>query len=144
MQPDFDGFFRVYSDLYNRALRGDADYSAIAACFSSSFIAAGPQGVRCGQNDAAFRETLQNGYAFYRQIGTRSMSTVRCETVKIDAAHFMVKVFYCAEYQKESAAPVTIDFDVTYLLETTQGEPKIFAFIAGDEMDAYRRAGLID
>lgn len=142
MRPDFELFFRTYSDLYNRALGDDPDYDAIAARFSSCFVAAGAEGVRCGENDGEFRAALERSYAFYRKIGTKRMSALRCETVEIDAAHFMVKVFYRAGYAKPGA-PVTIDFDVTYLLETTQGEPKIFAFIAGDEMDAYRRAGLI-
>lgn len=143
MRPNFDSFFRAYSDLYNQALTDAPDYSGIAACFSPCFIAAGPTGVRCGENDETFRAALEQGYAFYKQVGTKRMNTLRCETTDIDAAHFMVKVFYRADYEK-AGKPVSIDFDVTYLLETSQGAPKIFAFIAGDEMEAYKRAGLMD
>jgi hypothetical protein len=113
------------------------------ARFSDCFIGAGPQGVNCAENDEAFRKTLERGYAFYRQIGTKRMSVVRFDVTGIDATHHMVKVFYHADYEK-SGRPIGVDFDVTYLLDTGKGEPKIFAFISGDEMEAYKKSGLID
>lgn len=140
---DFDRYFREYAELYNQALHAAADYDAIMARFAGCFIAAGPEGVKCGENDAAFRATLEQGYAFHKQIGTKHMSVRRCEVAEIDAAHHMVKVFYNCAYEKKGK-PIGIDFDVTYLLEASSGAPKIFGFVAGDEMAAYRKAGLID
>jgi hypothetical protein len=143
MKPDFDQFFRTYADLYNQALTDRPDYEAITARFASCFIAAGPAGVKCGENDKTFRNTLEQGYAFYRKIGTKRMSVRRYEATEIDAAHSMVKVFYRAEYDKEGK-PISIDFDLTYMIDHGADEPKIFAFVAGDEMAAFKRHGLID
>ncbi len=143
MTPDFANYFEDYTALYNQALTDTPDYEAIMARFSDCFIGAGPQGVNCAENDEAFRKTLERGYAFYRQIGTKRMSVVRFDVTGIDATHHMVKVFYHADYEK-SGRPIGVDFDVTYLLDTGKGEPKIFAFISGDEMEAYKKSGLID
>lgn len=141
--PDFNLFFERYAQLYTQALSDAPDYEAIAACFSSCFIAAGPQGVQCGVNDEHFLETLKGGYAFYKKIGTKQMRVRRTLETQIDAAHYLVKVFYHADYKKADGAAVAIEFDVTYLIDTHEDTPKIFAFIAGDEMEAYRRAGLV-
>ena len=143
MIPDFDSYFESYAALYNRALADTSALKDIMARFSECFIAAGPGGVNCGENNEAFRKELEEGYGFHTQIGTKRMSKMRCEVTGIDATHHMVKVFYHADYEK-SRKQVGLDFDVTYLLDSGKGEPKIFAFIAGDEMAAYRRAGLLD
>ena len=71
------------------------------------------------------------------------MRAERIDVTDIDATHHMVKVFYHADYEKDGK-PIGVDFDVTYLLDSGKGEPKIFAFISGDEMEAYRKAGLVD
>jgi hypothetical protein len=143
MKPDFDQFFRTYADLYNQALTGEPDYEAIVAHFAKCFIAAGPNGIQCGENDETFRNALEQGYAFYRKIGTKRMSVRRCEVTEIDGAHAMVRVFYCADYDKDGKA-ISIDFDLTYMIDHGASEPKIFAFVTGDEMVAFKQHGLID
>ncbi len=143
MTPDFVSYFESYTALYNQALTDNPDYDAIMVRFSDCFIAAGPQGVACGKTDETFRKTLDQGYAFYKQVGTKRMRAERIDVTEIDATHHMVKVFYHADYEKDGK-PIGVDFDVTYLLDSGKGEPKIFAFISGDEMEAYRKAGLVD
>jgi hypothetical protein len=143
MMPDFDSYFESYSALYNRALTDISAYKDIMTRFSDCFIAAGPDGVKCGENDEAFRKQLEGGAAFHRQIGTKRMTKVRCDVAEIDATHHMVKVSYHADYEKDGRK-VGLDFDVTYMLDSGKGEPRIFAFVAGDEMEAYRKAGLVD
>ena len=95
------------------------------------------------ENDEAFRKQLEEGYGFHKEIGTKRMIKTRCDVTSIDATHHLAKVFYHADYEKDGKR-VGLDFEVTYLLDSGKGEPKIFAFIAGDEMAAYRQAGLID
>jgi hypothetical protein len=143
MKPDFDQYFRVYTDLYNQALTAEPDYEAIMAHFATCFIAAGPDGVRCGENDETFHNALKQGYDFYRKIGAKRMSVRRCETTKIDDTHAMVRVFYSADYDK-NGKPITIYFDLTYMIDHAADAPKIFAFVAGDEMAVFKQHGLID
>jgi hypothetical protein len=143
MQPDFDRFFRAYADAYNRSLGGRVDHEAIMASFADCFVAAGPGGVNCGKNDDSFRAALDQGYAFYKSIGTRHMAVRSVSVTPIDDWHHMAKVSYRAGYEKEGRE-LNIDFDVTYLLQTRDGVSRIFAFIAGDEIGVYREHGLID
>jgi hypothetical protein len=143
MPHSIPAFFESYANLYNQALAGENVFDEISARFSPRFIAAGPQGVSTGKQGAAFRRTLARAYGFYRSIGTRKMVAKRVETTPIDANHCMAKVFFCAEYRKPEGSPIRLEFDVTYLLDVSTTKPKIFGFIAGDEMALYRQHVLI-
>lgn len=142
MTPDYDTFFAGYVDAYNRSLGDTVDTDGIRAYFADSFIGSGPTGSRCGLNDESFADSLRQGYAFYRSIGTRCLSLRRLDVSEIDAAHDQVRVFYRAEYEK-AGQPISIDFDVVYLLQTVTGKTTIFAFISGDETALYKQYGLI-
>jgi hypothetical protein len=143
MTPDFERFFRDYADAFNRSLGETVDAKAIRASFAACFIGAGPAGVECGANDDGFAAKLEQGYAFYKKIGTQRMTVRRIEVTAIDPLHHMVKVFYRADYRKPNGETPAIDFDLTYLLQTRDGISRIFTFIAGDEMEAYRKHGLM-
>lgn len=143
MPHNIPAFFESYANLYNRALAGENVFGEIASRFSPRFIAAGPDGVSTGKQGAAFRRMLAKGYAFYRQIGTRKMTAKRVETSRIDANHMIAKVFYCAEYRKPDGSDLKLEFDVTYFLDVSTTKPKIFGFVAGDEMGLYKQHGLI-
>ncbi|RYY98542.1 MAG: nuclear transport factor 2 family protein [Alphaproteobacteria bacterium] len=143
MPHNIASFFESYANLYNRALAGENVFGDIAARFSPRFIAAGPDSVSTGKQDAAFRRQLGKMYAFYRSIGTQKMTSKRVETTPIDANHMMAKVFYCGQYRKPDGTDLKIDFDVTYFLDVSTTKPKIFGFVAGDEMALYRQHGLV-
>jgi hypothetical protein len=143
MPHNIPAFFESYANLYNRALAGEDVYGEIMSRFADKFIAAGPEGVATGKQGGAFRRMLDKGYRFYRRIGTKKMTARRVEVTPIDAAHSMAKVFFCADYVKPDGSPLKIDFDITYMLDISGAKPKIFAFVAGDEMGVYREHGLI-
>lgn len=143
MPHSIPAFFDSYANLYNRALAGEDVFDEIMARFAPKFIAVGPDGVSTGKQDGAFRRTLEKGYRFYRDIGTRKMTAKRVEVTPIDGCHCMAKVYYAADYQKKDGSPLRIEFDVTYFLDTSTVKPKIFGFVAGDEMALYRQHGLI-
>jgi hypothetical protein len=143
MPHSLPAFFESYANLYNRALAGEDVFEEIMSRFAPQFIAAGPQGVSTGKQGAAFRRTREKGYRFYREIGTLKMTAKRVEVTPVDAAHSMAKVFYCADYVKQDGSQLRLDFDVTYLLDTSTLKPKIFGFVAGDEMGLYKQHGLI-
>jgi hypothetical protein len=140
--PDYEQFFAGYVDAFNRSLGEAVDVDGIRAHFADCFVGASPSGAACGQNDDSFAEALQQGYAFYRSMGTKAMSVRSLDVTAIDDTHDMVRVSYRAGYEKDGT-PIDIDFDVTYLLQTVADKTTIFAFIAGDEMARYREHGLI-
>jgi hypothetical protein len=141
-QSDFESFFEGYVEAYNRSLGDSVDHEAIQTHFSPSFIGAGPGTLMTGDNDEAFARTLQKGFAFYRSIGTKKMNITSVQITDIDESHYLAKVHYSAEYDKDGE-PLTIPFPVSYMLEDTEGQLRIFGFIAGDEMALYRQYGLI-
>jgi hypothetical protein len=143
MPHNIPAFFESYANLYNRALAGENVFADLASRFSPKFIAAGPDGVVTGKQGAAFRRQLDKAYRFYRQIGTKRMTAKRVEVTKIDEAHSMAKVHYCADYVKPDGSPLKLEFDVAYFLDMSTVKPKIFGFVAGDEMGLYRQHGLI-
>jgi len=136
-------FFAGYVDAFNRSLAETVDTEGIQRHFSSCFVGAGPQGVQCGQNDEQFTEMLQQGYAFYRQVGTKSMSVRNVTTTPIDDAHWLARVAYRAHYVKPGGEPLDLDFEVSYMLAEREEAYEIFAFVTGDEMALYREHGLL-
>jgi hypothetical protein len=143
VQADIERFFQDYVAAFNRSLGESPDFETIQAAFAPCFVAAGPTGVICGQNDDSFREILEQGYAFYRSIGTRSMTLLSIDLTPIDANHQMARVFYSSEYQRRDGDLVTIDFDVIYMLHIENATTQIFAYVAGDEQALLREHGLV-
>lgn len=145
---DYDRFFKKYAGAYNDALEGRLDTALIRSFFSDCFLAAGPETIRTGHNNWFFAFVLRRAYSFYRKIGTRHLSISHIEVTGIDQFHDMVKVGYSAAYRKKDGDRLCINFEVTYLLQTRTGprsdlSTKIFAFIGGDEMKAYKEKALI-
>lgn len=143
-EVNYDLFFEGYVDAYNRALEGHLDTALIRGFFTDRFLAAGPDEVNTGKNNFLFSLALRKAYAFYRKIGTRRMKVLHTVDTPIDEKHDMVKVFYRADYVRpRNNQPLSIDFCIVYFLVKTSLQPKIFAFVSDDEMQAYRDAGLV-
>jgi len=142
--PDYEDFFDGYARAFERSLGERVDVAAIRGFFAEAFISAGLNGVAAGANDATFEEKLKAGYAFYKAIGTRSMKVDRVGVDTLYEDHDRVRVFYTAGYRKRDGSEESIAFDVLYLLQRRAGGPKIFGFIAGDEMALFREHGLVD
>lgn len=138
-------FFAAYAARMNRAL-GDPpeeDAEATVTAFATCFIEASPEGVKCGQNNAEFKQAIPMGLQFYRSIGTKAMTIRATEITQIDEIHWMAKVSWGAHYEPKDGRKFDIDFDVTYLLQLKDDQPKIFCYVTGDEQQAYREHGLV-
>ncbi len=142
-EPTLEKFFTDYARRFNEGLKGNVDVEATTAAFASCFIEASIHGVICGNNDDRFRDMIPRGTDFYRSIGTVAMDVRSTEITPLDNHHDMVRVFWNSQYVKKDGTPVTIAFDVVYLLEDTSGQPKIFGYVTGDEQQVLRDYGLI-
>lgn len=138
-------FFESYAARFARALAdpADVDVEATAAAFADCFLGAGPQGVACGQNDAAFRAQIPQGYGFYRRIGITSIAVSSIAPTPLDTRHWSVRVGWTEGYDNGRRAG-EVSFEVIYFLQMTGDGPKIFAWITGDEEGELRRLGLHD
>jgi hypothetical protein len=138
-----EDFFIAYEKLYDNALAAEkVDADATAAVFTDCFMEASPLGVICGKNGKEFKEKVEQGYAFYRSIGTESMDIVKKEITILDEYHAMAKIHWSAGLVKKDLQEVMIEFDVIYFLQELDGKIRIFAYIAEDEQKAYKEHGI--
>lgn len=143
-QPDYEAFFSNYVDVFNRSVKGDVDTDAIRASYAEYFVSAGVGAVQGGANDEKYAEVLRQGAGFYRAIGLQGMTLRRVEVMPVDADHDIVRSYLRADYRRKNGETLSIEFDLVYMLQRREGGPKIFAFVAGDEMGLYRQYGLVD
>ncbi|HEX5686229.1 MAG TPA: hypothetical protein VFY73_19545 [Ideonella sp.] len=143
--PDYDALFHDYAAVFERSLGDVVDSAAIRGFFAESFVSAGPNGqLQMGSNDTGFEQALQQAYGFYKAIGTQRMWVERVRAQAIDGEHDIVQVAYIAEYLRPDGERLSIPFQVSYLMQRRAQGPKIFGFVAGDEMAVYRQHGLVD
>jgi hypothetical protein len=121
---------------------GDVDMDDVAALYASEFIAASPAGVMTGKNDEQLRQAMVQGYARYRAIGTKEMRIRGLRISPIDEHHCVAHVAWGASYVRKDQADVVIDFDVHYLVQQLDAEPKVFGWISGDEQALLREHGI--
>ena len=131
-----------YERVFNASLHGDADMDEVAALYASEFIAASPAGVMTGKNDEQLRKVMVQGYARYRAIGTKEMRIQGLRISPIDEHHCVAHVAWRASYVRKDQAEVVIDFDVHYLVQQLDAEPKVFGWISGDEQALLREHGI--
>jgi predicted ester cyclase len=136
-------FFERYADRFNRSLEGGkVSVAEVADSFASHFVEASPAGVQGAKNGLLFRWMIPRGFAHYKKLGTTRMAISDLSLEPLDADHALAKVHWDSRYIKEDGSKDRIEFDVTYLLHFEQGEPKIFAYITGDEERVLREHGL--
>ncbi len=136
-------FFERYARCFNRSLGGDMDMDEVASLYAAEFVAASPAGVMAGKNDDQLKEVMAQGYAHYRAIGTKDMRLRTVRLSPIDDHHCVAHVAWTATYARQDQADVAIDFDVHYLVQKLDGEPKVFGWVSGDEQALLRKHGII-
>lgn len=140
---DIRAFFKQYEKCFNQALAGEVDLDDVAALYASEFIAASPAGVMTGKNDDQLKQVMAQGYARYREMGTKEMRLGLVRLSSIDEQHCMAHVAWTAFYSRSGKPDVAIDFDVHYLVRTSEGKPKVFGWISGDEQALLKEHGII-
>lgn len=110
-----------------------------APFFAEHFISAGPQG-SIAQNREEFIKMAQQSAEFYRKVGQTSAKILSLTETEISAAYDLVKVHWGVTFEKTGEK--LIEFDVSYIVQTIGGEPKIILFIAHqDEQEAMKELG---
>lgn len=144
-EPDYESFFHDYVEVFNRSITEAVDVEAIRASYAEYFVSATVGGlVQGGANDGKYADVLKQGAEFYRALGLQRMVVVKVEAASIDDGHDLVRPFFRADYERKDGKAVSIEFDVAYMIQRRDDGPKIFAFVAGDEMALYKKHGLVD
>jgi hypothetical protein len=142
METSVRKLFERYERVFNASLHGDVDMDEVTALYASEFIAASPAGVMTGKNDEQLRQAMVQGYARYRAIGTKEMRIRGLRISPIDEHHCVAHIAWRASYVRKDQADVVIDFDVHYLVQQLDAEPKVFGWISGDEQALLREHGI--
>ncbi len=143
MDASVKKLFERYERFFGRSLAGDIDIDEAASLYASEFIAATPAGVMTGKNDDDFRQSMAQGHARYRAIGTKEMRIRHVAISPIDEHHCVAHVAWTATYARKDQADVAIDFDVHYLVQKLDGEPKVFGWVSGDEQAVLKAYGIV-
>jgi hypothetical protein len=143
METSVRKLFERYERFFKQSLGGDIDMDEAASLYASSFIAASPAGVMAGKNDDQFKQAMTQGYAHYRAIGTKEMRIRNVAISPIDELHCVAHVAWTATYARQDQPDTAIDFDVHYLVQQLDGEPKVFGWVSGDEQALLKKHGVI-
>ncbi len=143
MEDSVRKLFERYESVFGQALRGDVDMDEVASLYASEFLAASPAGVMTGKNDDQLKQVMAQGYARYRAIGTKGMRIRSVALSPVDERHCVAHVAWTAIYARQDQADLAIDFDVHYLVQKLEGEPKVFGWVSGDEQALLRKHGII-
>src|SRR5262245_19593679 len=136
--------FAGYERGFNAALAepSAANLGRLRRAFAPYVVGSNPLGVRGSKNGLLFRLMLGRGFARYRRIGMRQMRIEALTVTPIDNQHALSRVRWHSEYERPGT-PVSIDFDVTYLIRSGKKGLQIFGFVSGDEEKALRDHGLL-
>jgi hypothetical protein len=122
-------FFREYGDLS----LGD-DPQAIAACYTESFIAAGPKGSMSFKNDKKFIKWLKQVKEFNAKTGMQDLKVIKVKSTAIGNFCTSATVTWAAVFEKRKAEPVK--FDITYFLYHPEDtSPKIMMYISHEDQE---------
>ncbi|MFZ5893918.1 MAG: ester cyclase [Myxococcota bacterium] len=136
-------FFLRYAERFNQSLQGkEVDPKEVADSFARHFVEASPIGVNGGKNGLLFRWMIPRGFAHYKKIGATQMNIKKLDVEPLDPGHALAKVEWDSRYAKPDGSEEHIAFDVTYLLHYEHEDPKIFAYITGDEERILREHGI--
>ena len=136
-------FFRRYQHFFMEALAGRMDANELSELYTSDFIAASSAGIMTGKNDDTLRRHMIDGYDHYRAIGTKSMQVRHIRLSPIDDWHAVAHVGWTAVYAKAGQADISIEFDVHYLVQELEGQPKIFGWVSGAEEALLSESGVL-
>jgi len=134
--------FERYERFFKKSLRGGVDMDEVASIYAPVFIAASPKGVMTGKNDDQLKQVMDQGYAHYRAIGTTDMHIRDVRISPIDEHHCVAHVAWTGVYNRKEQPDIAIDFDVHYLVQKLDGDPKIFGWVSGDEQALLKKHGI--
>ncbi|KLN57250.1 nuclear transport factor 2 family protein [Variovorax paradoxus] len=141
MQQAVKELFERYARHFNDALTAEPDLEAIADLYTDTFVAASPSGIMSGKNDDELRKVMADGFARYREMGTKKMEVSDLRVTPIDEIHGLAHVDWRATYHVDGALKV-IDFTNVYLIRVDGTKGKVFGWITGDENAELKKHGI--
>ena len=134
-REQLDMLFKQYEEAFDKL-----DLKAISEYYADTFISAGPKGT-ISQSKKEFTEKAEQAAHFYRSVGQKSARIVSKRVMPISNDYSMVVVRWGVTFEKTGSRQ--IEFDVSYIIQETENDPKIILFISHeDEEAAMKKLGL--
>lgn len=110
-----------------------------AELYADDFIAAGPKGI-ISQKREEFLANAGKAAEFYRSVGQQSAKALSMKDTWFGEDYVMVTIHWGVTFEKLDKP---VEFDVSYLVQLTEAEPKIILFISHeDEEEMMKELGL--
>lgn len=136
MEDTIEKFFRRYEKVFS-----DLEVEKQVPMFAENFISAGPKG-SIAQGRDQFMEMSHRAADIYRSLGQTEAKIFSMKEITISNEYSMVTVHWGVKFKK--TGDKWIEFDVTYIVQKTEPEPKIIMFITHqDEEEAMRELDLM-
>lgn len=104
-----------------------------ASLYAGEFIAAGPSGSAAFKNDGKFIEWLKQVHDFNKKIGMEALRAVSVSSDPISDKYSFATVEWGAKFKKTGEK--LIRFEITYLLQFIENEPKILAYVDHEDQE---------
>ena len=128
----FDAYEKAYSEL---------DLETTATFFADTFMSAGPKGT-IAQSKKEFLSKAKEATDFYRGVGFEYGKILSTQEIPLGDHHTVVIVHWGVKFRKTGYK--LIEFDVSYIVDTTGPKPKIILFVAHqDEQEAMKKLSLL-
>lgn len=132
-------FFARYEEAANTF---DPDLQC--SLYTDEFMAADPNGVSCGRNDARLRDVFVQRKALFQALGFKQASILHIDATPLDDRYTMARIHWHMTFEKRAGYPQDFRFFITYFLYDPGTGPKAAFWISHeDEQRVMREAGLI-
>jgi hypothetical protein len=133
-QEKLEKLFNQYEKAFDKL-----DLKAISELYGHTFISAGPTGT-IARNKEEASKMAEDAANFYRNIGQNSARILSKKFTPISNEYTMAVIHWAVTFEKTGDKPV--EFDVSYIVQETEEEPKIILFITHqDELQTMKKLG---
>ena len=134
-RDQLDTLFKDYETAFDKL-----DLKTISGYCADSFISAGPKG-SIAQSKQEYEKKAEQAIQFYRSVGRKSARIISKRVMPICNEYSMVVVRWGVTFEKIGTKQ--IEFDMSYIIQETDIDPKIILLISHeDEEAAMKKLGL--
>ena len=134
-REQLDTLFKQYERSFDKL-----DIGLLSEFCADSFMSAGPKGT-ITQSKKEFEAKGKEAVKFYRSVGRNSAKIISKRIMPISDCYSMVVIRWGITFEKTGSK--LIEFDITYIVQMTNDDPKIILFISHeDEEMAMKRLGI--
>lgn len=124
-REQLDTLFKQFETSFDKLdIKGLSDYCA------DTFMSAGPRGT-IAETKKEFEQKGEEAVKFYKSVGRNSAKIISKRIIPISDCYSMVVVRWGVTFEKTGSR--LVQFDITYIIQHTESDPKILLFISHED-----------